>query len=131
VPNKQKLLFELARKAGSRIRLPPDDVLTELSRREELGSTGIGDGIAMPHARFRQPSNSAGYCENILGEMDILRPPCEGTPLLSRGRDYSLRVAAGDCNVGGGGALMRARDHQFIICSSQFGRNFNVRLELG
>jgi len=58
------------------------------------------------------PLNSAPYSENILGEtdeMDILRPPYEGTPLLSYGKDYSLRVDhAGDCKVGGGGVLMRA-----------------------
>jgi nitrogen PTS system EIIA component len=59
-PNKQKLLSELAIKAGSRIRFPPDDVLAELSKREELGSTGIGDGIAMPHARFRQVDKPFG-----------------------------------------------------------------------
>jgi len=52
--NKQKLLVELANKAGSRLRLPPDTILTELSKREELGSTGVGDGVAIPHARFKQ-----------------------------------------------------------------------------
>src|SRR5262249_58087813 len=40
--NKQKLLVELANKAGSRLPLPPNAILTELSKREELGSTGLG-----------------------------------------------------------------------------------------
>ena len=61
------------------------------------------------------PLNSAPYCQNILNEilsdadeMDILRPPYEGTPLLSYGKDYSIRVDhAGDCNLGGSGAVMR------------------------
>lgn len=61
VPNKQKLLFELASKAGSRLRLPPDDVFAELSKREELGSTRIGDGIAIPHARFHQVDKPFGW----------------------------------------------------------------------
>jgi PTS system nitrogen regulatory IIA component len=52
--NKQKLLLELANKAGSHLRLPPDNIFTELSKREELGSTGLGDGVAIPHARFNQ-----------------------------------------------------------------------------
>jgi PTS system nitrogen regulatory IIA component len=52
--NKQKLLLQLANKAGSRLRLPPDNIFTELSKREELGSTGVGDGVAIPHARFNQ-----------------------------------------------------------------------------
>jgi nitrogen PTS system EIIA component len=59
-PNKQKLLFELAGKAGSRIRLPPDDVFAELSKREKLGSTGIGAGVALPHARFHQVDKPFG-----------------------------------------------------------------------
>jgi nitrogen PTS system EIIA component len=52
--NKQKLLVELAKKAGSRLRLSPDTILTELSKREGLGSTGVDNGVAIPHARFRQ-----------------------------------------------------------------------------
>ena len=54
LPNKQKLLIALAEKAGFRLRLPPDTILTELSKREELGSTGVGNGVAIPHARFNQ-----------------------------------------------------------------------------
>src|SRR5262249_10381233 len=52
--NKQKLLRELSNKAASRTRLPPDTIMTGLSKREELGSTGVGDGLAIPHARFDQ-----------------------------------------------------------------------------
>jgi PTS system nitrogen regulatory IIA component len=58
--NKQKLLVELANKAASRLRLPPDTILTELSKREELGSTGVGDGVAIPHARFSQIDKAFG-----------------------------------------------------------------------
>lgn len=54
VANKQKLLLELADKAGSRLRLPPEQIFAELSKREEFGSTGVGDGVAIPHARFDQ-----------------------------------------------------------------------------
>jgi nitrogen PTS system EIIA component len=52
VADKQKLLFKLASTAGARLRLPPDHILAELTKREELGSTGVGDGVAIPHARF-------------------------------------------------------------------------------
>jgi PTS system nitrogen regulatory IIA component len=54
LPNKQKLLIDLADKAGSRLGLPPDIIFSELSKREELGSTGVGNGVAIPHARFNQ-----------------------------------------------------------------------------
>jgi PTS system nitrogen regulatory IIA component len=68
--NKQKLLVQLANKAGSRLRLPPDTILTELSKREELGSTGVGDGVAIPHARFSQ-------IDKAFGMLVRLRQPIE------------------------------------------------------
>jgi nitrogen PTS system EIIA component len=69
-PNKQKLLIALAEKAGSRLRLPPDTILTELSKREELGSTGVGNGVAIPHARFNQ-------IDRPFGMLFRLRQPIE------------------------------------------------------
>ncbi len=54
------------------------------------------------------PSNSPPYCENIAAQMDTIRPPYEGAPALCYGKDYLIRVDhAGDCDVGGGGALTR------------------------
>jgi nitrogen PTS system EIIA component len=68
--NKQKLLIDLADKAGSRLRLPPDTILTQLSKREELGSTGVGNGVAIPHARFNQ-------IDRPFGMLFRLRQPIE------------------------------------------------------
>ena len=50
--NKQQLLQELAAKAADRLGLPVDRVASCLLKREELGSTGIGQGVAIPHARL-------------------------------------------------------------------------------
>ena len=50
--DKQKLLEDLARRAAAIVDLEPDLILAELQKREELGSTGMGGGIAIPHARF-------------------------------------------------------------------------------
>jgi hypothetical protein len=50
VSDKQKLLFELASKAGARLRLPPDHILAELSKREELGSTFCDCGCVFADA---------------------------------------------------------------------------------
>jgi PTS system nitrogen regulatory IIA component len=58
--DKQKLLRALARKAGAIVDVPPEHVLAELQRREELGSTGIGGGVALPHARFHQLDRPIG-----------------------------------------------------------------------
>jgi nitrogen PTS system EIIA component len=58
--DKQKLLLALARKAGAILDVPPEHILAELQKREELGSTGVGGGVALPHARFHQVSQPAG-----------------------------------------------------------------------
>ncbi len=58
--DKQKLLQVLARKAGAIIDVLPDHLLAELRKREELGSTGVGGGVALPHARFHQVSRPIG-----------------------------------------------------------------------
>src|ERR1700675_4497805 len=50
--NKGLLLQEFAAKAAASVGLPVDQVAPYLLRREELGSTGIGRGVAIPHARL-------------------------------------------------------------------------------
>jgi PTS system nitrogen regulatory IIA component len=60
VPDKQKLLSALARKASSIVDVQPQQVLAELEKREELGSTGVGGGVALPHARFQQLKKPVG-----------------------------------------------------------------------
>jgi PTS system nitrogen regulatory IIA component len=71
VSNKQKLLLELASKAGSRFRLPPERILTELSKREELGSTGVGNGVAIPHARFPEIDKAFGMLLRLRQPIDF------------------------------------------------------------
>ena len=50
--DKRLLLQELAAKAAASLGLPVDQVASCLLKREELGSTGIGKGVAIPHARL-------------------------------------------------------------------------------
>jgi PTS system nitrogen regulatory IIA component len=52
VESKSSLLARLAQHAASRIGKPPAAVLAALEAREALGSTGLGNGIAVPHGRF-------------------------------------------------------------------------------
>ena len=54
--SKREVLAEFARAAAADLGIPADAVLDALSGRERLGSTGIGDGIALPHARVPQLS---------------------------------------------------------------------------
>src|SRR6202171_387918 len=49
---KPLLLQEFAAKAAAGPGLPADQVASYLLKREELGSTGIGKGVAIPHARL-------------------------------------------------------------------------------
>jgi nitrogen PTS system EIIA component len=50
--DKVGLLQELARRAAPTVGLAADAVASALLKREELGSTGTGGGVAIPHARL-------------------------------------------------------------------------------
>src|SRR5690349_3512528 len=51
-PDKISLLSDLARRAAPSVGLSSDVIVTELMKRERLGSTGMGSGVAIPHARY-------------------------------------------------------------------------------
>jgi PTS system nitrogen regulatory IIA component len=50
--SKAAVLEKLGRLAGSVLSLNGSAILAALLKREALGSTGLGDGIALPHARL-------------------------------------------------------------------------------
>jgi PTS system nitrogen regulatory IIA component len=50
--NKRSLLQQLANLAGQRLKIDPPLVLAALSEREALGSTGFGQGVAIPHGKI-------------------------------------------------------------------------------
>jgi nitrogen PTS system EIIA component len=50
--NKRLLLQEFAAKAAASLGLKVEQIAPYLLKREELGSTGIGRGVAIPHARL-------------------------------------------------------------------------------
>jgi PTS system nitrogen regulatory IIA component len=52
VSEKAALLKELCARAAISLNLEADALLRGLLKREELGSTGVGGGIAIPHARI-------------------------------------------------------------------------------
>jgi PTS system nitrogen regulatory IIA component len=52
VKSKQQLLELLSTRAGKLFRQDPELVLEALANREALGSTGLGDGIAIPHGKL-------------------------------------------------------------------------------
>lgn len=56
--NKASLLDFLATEAASRIGHPKQDILSALQAREEIGSTALGKGVALPHAELRGAESS-------------------------------------------------------------------------
>jgi PTS system nitrogen regulatory IIA component len=50
--SKKQLLHELAARAAEHTGLPERRILETLTERERLGSTGMGQGIAIPHGRL-------------------------------------------------------------------------------
>lgn len=68
--DKEQLLQELARRAAERLDLPQQEVASELLKRESLGSTGMGNGVAIPHARFAAIAKPFGMIAR-------LKPPIE------------------------------------------------------
>ncbi len=69
--DKKKLLAELARKAGAIVYVVPERLLAELAKREELGSTGMGGGVAIPHARFNQVAKPFGMLARLRKPLDF------------------------------------------------------------
>src|SRR5215471_12486278 len=51
--DKTRLLQELGRRAAATLNLAVEWISAEILKREELGSTGTGGGVAIPHARIQ------------------------------------------------------------------------------
>src|SRR4029077_14859397 len=51
--DKIRLLEQLSTQAAAKSGLAANEVAREIAKREELGSTGVGNGVALPYARLR------------------------------------------------------------------------------
>ena len=69
--DKQKLLEELARRAAMVVDVPPTLMLSELLKRERLGSTGMGGGVAIPPVRFHQVGKPFGMLVRLKKPIDF------------------------------------------------------------
>jgi PTS system nitrogen regulatory IIA component len=54
ISDKARLLQELAQRTATALDLPVDRISSALLKREVLGSTGTGGGIAIPHTRITE-----------------------------------------------------------------------------
>jgi len=58
--NKRSLLQQLANLSGQRLGLDSAAILSSLAERERLGSTGFGQGVAIPHGKIEGLSRIYG-----------------------------------------------------------------------
>jgi PTS system nitrogen regulatory IIA component len=68
---KRLLLQELAAKAAVSLGLPVDQVASCLLKREELGSTGIGRGVAIPHSRLPELKRPYGLLAKLKSPIEF------------------------------------------------------------
>jgi len=59
--DKAGLLNDLAARAAPALGMSLARLAGEIAKRDELGSTGIGGGVCIPHARFRDVGTSFGF----------------------------------------------------------------------
>jgi len=69
--DKRQVLEELARHAGMALDIDMSTILGPLLAREALGSTGVGRGIAVPHARIAGLSRVFGLIARLERAVDF------------------------------------------------------------
>ena len=98
VPDKARLLGELSRRAALDLGGSPEYLAGLLGAREALGSTGVGAGIAVPHARLAGLAAPAGFFARLDKPIDYAA--IDGQPvdlvflLLSPPQDSGGHLAA-------------------------------------
>jgi nitrogen PTS system EIIA component len=65
VQQKRQLIGELGERAAVRLGSPREEIVTALLNRESLGSTGMGSGIAIPHARIDAAAKPLGVMARL------------------------------------------------------------------
>ena len=70
VQGKKQLLQELAARASQVTRIPERKIFETLTERERLGSTGVGQGIAIPHGRLADVKNVVGVFARLESAID-------------------------------------------------------------
>jgi PTS system nitrogen regulatory IIA component len=69
--DKERLLTDLSARAAARLAREPSEIAQEVLRREALGSTGMGGGIAIPHARLAHLDKPFGLLARLKRPLDF------------------------------------------------------------
>ncbi|WP_180982473.1 PTS sugar transporter subunit IIA [Methylocella silvestris] len=96
--DKHALLAALARRLAERAGCDEPALLAAVLKREALGSTGIGDGVAIPHARLAN-------VENPVGVLAILGRPVDFQAIDDKPVDVVVLLALPE---GGAGTALEA-----------------------
>jgi PTS system nitrogen regulatory IIA component len=91
IADKKLLLRELARRASASLPIAHGVIFDALVRREELGSTGIGKGVAIPHARMAEVRAPFGILVRLKQPMNFNAVDGQAVDLV-----FLLLLPAGD-----------------------------------
>lgn len=69
--SKKQVLQELAERAAARTGLSERDILETVLQRERLGSTGVGNGIAIPHGKIERLDKLVGVFGRLNRPVDF------------------------------------------------------------
>lgn len=69
--SKRQVLKELSQQAAATLGIDPQHLLEALMERERLGTTGIGHGIAIPHARLPELDHLVGLFARLEQPVDF------------------------------------------------------------
>jgi PTS system nitrogen regulatory IIA component len=70
VANKRALFHSLAQIAGQRLQVDSAELLAALNEREKLGSTGFGNGVAIPHGKIASLRRIYGLVAHLAEPID-------------------------------------------------------------
>jgi PTS system nitrogen regulatory IIA component len=70
-PDKTRLLKDLCARAAKARKLDAESIASEILKREDLGSTGVGGGIALPHARIADLAAPFGLIARLRKPIDF------------------------------------------------------------
>ena len=68
--NKRSLLQQLANAAAQRLGREPAEILASVAERERLGSTGFGQGVAIPHGKIEGLNRIYGLFARLSDPVD-------------------------------------------------------------
>lgn len=69
--SKKQVLQEMSERAASLTGLPDREVFDTILRREKLGSTGVGNGVAIPHGKLQSLDRLWGVFARLARPVDF------------------------------------------------------------